>query len=69
MSTNIFNKAKQANAGKTAKKNEKPSIVITGTEFDENLKKFATLKKEIDEKKQEQFGVFADPACTGNRRL
>jgi hypothetical protein len=49
----IFDKAKQTNAGKTAKKNEKPSIVITGTEFDENLKKFANLKKEVDEKTAE----------------
>jgi hypothetical protein len=31
-----------------------------------NVNKKTQLKKEIDEKKQEQFGVFANPACTGN---
>jgi len=49
---NIFDKARAK--GKSApKKTEKTSIVIEGAEFDVNLKKFATLKKEIDEKTAE----------------
>ena len=62
---NLFDKSKSKATGSTTKKAEKVIVKVDGTDFDQNLIRYAQLKAEMDAVKAKLEMVEADfkPAC------
>jgi len=62
---NLFDKSKAKATGSSTKKSEKVIVKVDGTDFDQNLIKYAQLKAEMDNIKAKLEMVEADfkPSC------
>lgn len=65
MAANMFEKAKKTTKTTTAKASDKLMVKVEGTEFDESLKTFATIKAKIDSLTAEMAAAQAVVKETG----